>query len=216
MRFHGAASHSGVVLVAVVTLGVLALVGCGGGDGGGAGGAGVGVATATGVIRDDGSLVGIPAATVQIEQRDALTGGDGSFFIANLPAGNRTLVAAAQGYQAISAAVTLFLGDNNIGDFYLPPQLLPGRGAVTGAARSAGAAVSRAQILIGGVSGLSKPDGVFTVYNVPTGLYTLSATAPTGQAGSATVPGVQIQAGQTTDVGTLELSAGPPGPPVFP
>jgi hypothetical protein len=99
-----------------------------------------------------------------------------------------------------------------LGDVFVKPVTSAGNGAITGrVVDSNRQAVAEADIRAGLVSGRSKNDGSFAVYNVPPMTYTLLVTK--GDEMTATKPNVAVQAGQTTNVGDIVLSSGPPGPP---
>jgi hypothetical protein len=65
---------------------------------------------------------------------------------------------------------------------------------------------------IAGLTAVTGANGSFTIFNIPPGTYALTVTSADGKS-QATVPQVTVIAGQTTNVGTLELSSGPPPPP---
>lgn len=199
-------------LIAIILgLGLTVMGGCGGGGGAPGPGPG-GNATISGVVRDAGTRVGVVAATVQIGSNSTFSGANGAFTLTDVPTGSQVLVAGAAGFKTATLSVNLVRGANNIGDILLDPSLVPGRGAVTGVARAAGAPVVGATAAIAGLTALSGLDGTFTLFNVPAGTYTLTLTSSDGSSQATRSP-VVVTAGQTTNVGTIELGSGPPPPP---
>jgi hypothetical protein len=165
-----------------------------------------------GVVRDAGSKVAVVAATVQVGSKSVFTGADGTFRLEDVATGSQVLSAAAANYRTTTVTVSLAPGLNNVGSIFLSPTLQPGRGAVTGVARASGAPVAGATAAIAGLIAVTGSDGVFTIYNIPAGSYTLTLTSADGSSQATRSP-VVVRAGDTTDVGAIELGAGPPPPP---
>lgn len=191
----------------VVALTSLTLSGCGGGGGA------TGPASATGIIVADGTFTPIAGATVKIDGQTGTTDESGAFNIANLPSGEQSITVTVSGgeFQTYSSTVALLPTANDLGTIYVSPVTQASNGAVRGRVLDQNAqAVSGATIQLGLITSQSRSDGTFTVYNVPPASYTVVVTY--GDL-AASVPGVQVQAGQTTDVGDVTLSAGPPPPP---
>jgi hypothetical protein len=166
----------------------------------------------TGFVRDSGSHAAIVAATVQVGALSTTTGPTGAFTLTQVPTGTQNLLAGANKYQNKSQTISVVLGTNNLGDILLDPQQQAGRGSVKGVARSAGLGVVGGTAAIAGVTAMTGVGGSFTIFNVPPGTYTLTVQSADGLS-QATVQQVTVTAGLTTDVGTLELKSGPPGPP---
>ena len=190
----------------VASLCALALSGCGGGGGGG------GAASATGTVLADGSLAPISGASVSVAGRAATSGADGTFTVLNLPTGDQTVRATASGYQPYSGTVNLAPVLNDVGAVYMAPVTSASNGTVTGRIiDGTGRGVAGASIQLGLVSARSRTDGTFAVYDVPPMTYSLIVTGEEDR--TATMSGVTVEAGQSTDVGDVTLSSGPPGPP---
>jgi hypothetical protein len=202
----------------LVTLGsVLAIAaGCGGGDGGGGGGGGA--ATLTGQAVDDGSQQPLRNAVAQVGARTSdPTTANGVFMIAGVPTGAQTLTVTAAGHQAAQRSVALVKGANDVGIWYLPPQMDAGKGAITGRVvlASGNTPVGGAVIQSGQAMAVSRSDGTgrFTLYNIPAGMAQI--TFSDAASGAGTWRYLNVSAGSTpADIGTVTLSFGPPPPPI--
>ncbi|MBM3471773.1 MAG: carboxypeptidase-like regulatory domain-containing protein [Armatimonadetes bacterium] len=202
------------VSIAVLLAGFLAatITGCGGS------GAGGGVATVTGRVVDDGTQAPVANATARVgNTASAQTGADGRFTINDAPTGNQMLSVTAGGHDSSNVPVTLSAGQNSVGTVYLAPTLNLGRGAVTGrlVLASNNSAVSGGIVQSGTISALSRADGSgrFTLYNVPAGSAQVNFYDPSTTAGTIRF-NVPVSSGQTTDLGNVLLSFGPPPPPL--
>ena len=149
---------------------------------------------------------------MSIAGRSTTSADGGTFTLENLPTGDQTIGATLSGYQAYSATVNLAPVLNDVGAIYMAPVTSASNGAVTGRIKDdTGRGVADAAITLGLLSARSRSDGTFTVYNVPPMSYSLIVTGSDER--RATLSGVTVAAGQTTNVGDVTLSAGPPGPP---
>jgi hypothetical protein len=198
------------IIVTVLLCGLLAggLVGCGGGGEGA-------LATVTGRVVDDGSLQAIASAVVRIGSARDTTAADGSFTLTDAPTGVQTLTVSAAGHEAHQEGVNLAGGANVLGFVYVPPNLPPGTGAVTGTLTlSDGSRVGGAVVQSATASARSRADGTgrFTLYGVTPGTPQVTFADPaSGQSAWRYVP---VNAGRVSDVGQVRLSAGPPPPPL--
>jgi len=202
-------SGTGVIWAAalVVSLAALTLSGCGGGGGT------TGPASATGIIVADGTFTPIAGATVKIDGQTGTTDESGAFNLTNLASGEQPITVTVSGgqFQTYSSTVALLATANDLGTIYISPVTQASNGAVRGRVLDQNSQpVSGANIQLGLITSQSRADGTFMVYNVPPASYTMVVTY--GDL-TASVPDVQVQAGQTTDVGDVALSAGPPPPP---
>jgi hypothetical protein len=202
-----------LLLVATASIATIA-VGCGGGDGGGGGGA----ATITGQAVDDGSLQPVRNAVAEVGGKtSASTAANGVFTIAGVPTGTQTVRVTAPGHDPVQRSATLTGGSNDVGIYYLPPQVDAGKGVITGRVVSASGntPLGGAIISSGQATAVSRSDGTgrFSLYNVATG--TVQVTFSDPASGAGTWQYVTVQAGSTpTDIGTVVLSFGPPPPPL--
>jgi hypothetical protein len=199
-----------VTLVSIIGL----ASGCGGGDGGGAGG---GAATLTGQAVDDGSLQALRNAVAQVGAKTSdATSANGIFTLAGAPTGTQALTVTAPGHQPLQRSVTLTKGANDVGIWYLPPEVDSGKGAITGRVLLGSSPVGGAVISSGQVSAVSRSDGTgrFTVYNIPAGA--AQVTFSDASSGASAWRNITVTAGPTpVDIGTVTLSYGPPPPPIY-
>ncbi len=202
------------VAVLLASLGSAALIvaGCGGGAGDGGG------ATVVGQAVDDGTLQLLTGAVAEVGGKTSgATAANGVFTIAGAPTGTQTLTVTAPGHQRSQQTVVLSKGQNDVGLVYLPPNLDPGKGAVTGTVVLAGsnAPVGGAVIRCGTAMALSRSDGTgrFALYNAPVG--TVQATFTDPSSGASTWRYITVTAAATpVEIGTVTLSFGPPPPPI--
>jgi hypothetical protein len=200
-------------LITVLLAGLLAIAtaGCGGGTGGG------GVAVVTGRVIDDGTQAPIANATASVGTARAQTGADGRFTINDAPTGSQMLTVTAGGHDSSHLPMVLSSGQNTAGTVYLAPTLNPGRGAVAGkmVLASDGSAVNSGIVQSGSASALSRADGsgLFTLYNVPAGSVQVNFYDP-GSSASTIRFNIPVSSGQTTNLGNVLLSFGPPPPPL--
>lgn len=198
--------RAGLLLVLPLAL---FLFGCGGG-----GGAGPLNLIVSGIIADDGTLVGITGATVSSQGQTANTLGDGSFILYNLTQNPATLTLGAAGYQGRQEEITILGGAVNIGTLYLKPTHIGGTGIVTGQVTlNQFSAVGAIVFFDEWHTATTDQNARFTLYNVPAGNQTLTATNA-----AWTVVGykhnVPVPADGTVDAGVIDMRSGPPPPPL--
>jgi len=202
-RLRIAVSSTPLCLVLFATMVVL-LAGCGGGGGGSSTSA-----TVTGNVMDNQTLVAISGVDVKLgTMTSVLTNSSGVFTIANVSAGTLSTVFTKTGYNVLTKSVTVSGSSVNMGDLYLIPGTVSGKGHLTGYVRSSGTGVGGATVTAGGITALTKSDGSYAIYNITPGTVTATATLDelTGSV-SAT-----ITSGATTSA-NISVAIGPPGPP---
>ena len=166
---------------------------------------------------------GVMASVFVIANNDTiastLTGGDGQFTVALLPAGTYSVaVHAKAGYQdqtvagvVVAQGQTTDVGTVTLSPIPPPP---PTQGAISGQTLPSGAATAVSAMASGLLVAQVSPglDGAFTVDGLPPGSYSLQFTPASGYQAS-TLDGVSVQAGATTNVGAVTLQPVPPPPP---
>lgn len=180
----------------------LGLNGCGGG------GAGV-VRSLSGTVLDDGTLIPISGAQVRANTgQSSQTNTSGQFFLKDLGSQANSLTIARTDYQ--TTAVPIPAGSSSVGTIYLSPAILTGRGIISGRVTQAGVGAGGATLQAGGRQAESKPDGSYSIYNVPAGTQTVVALSADGEmSGSATVNVIS----QATVTANVSLTNSPPPPP---
>ena len=140
----------------------------------------------------------------------AVTDGNGSYLITNMPARSFAVYAGAEGFQISQANVTVDANQTTTQDFALTPDG-PATGTITGTVRNASNAdpIVGATVTVVGtnLSTTSGAGGTYTLSNVPAGAQNLSASA-TGFSPSQV--GVTAIGGQTV---TQNISLSPTLPP---
>ncbi|MBF0539327.1 MAG: carboxypeptidase regulatory-like domain-containing protein [Nitrospirae bacterium] len=121
----------------------------------------------------------LSGATVTCGGQSATTGSDGSYSIANIPAGNQTLSITASGYISVNRPLSISAGAN----------LYAGKDALTASNSTCsitgnvyigyinGPPLSGATVTCGGQSTTTISDGSYSIGNIPPGNQTLSITA---------------------------------------
>jgi len=205
-------------LVALLVMGLAIGLVTGCGDGGGGGTDTSGTATVTGKLLHDGLLTPVALCTAAIgSHTSARTGTNGVFSISSVPTGAQTLTVSQYYYVTSTTAVSITKPSTDVGTIYLAPRMTSGQGAITGVVMSGSAYLGGVNLAAGGQEGVSRNDGtgIFHVYGIPVSgtsqVYTVYAVDPSnGYTGSKSVT---VVAGTTTNVGTITLAYGPPGPP---
>lgn len=122
----------------------------------------------------------IAGATVSVAGTNlvALTGDDGTYELNDVPAGARTLTAAADGFSSMQAPVTVTAGQVLVRDFALQPLTGTIRGFVIDVVTFQGIAGASVTLKGTNISTVSGSDGSYTLSNVPPGAQTITASAP--------------------------------------
>ncbi len=157
--------------------------------------------TVQGTITDAATGAPLPAAVTVAETGESTTAGADGTFQLLLPAGTYTLRVEQVGYASHEVTITVADGGTTPLDAELAPS---GLGAISGTVSSGGEAVGAATVAVIGteLSATTDGEGRFTVDDVPGGTYQLEARA-VGYL-SATVDGVEVAAGEVTEV-AIEL-----------
>ncbi len=161
-------SKAHIAFAVVVITAVIAVTGCGGGK--------ALTATVTGTVLHDSDHR--PVADLQVTDNRVVTttGADGTFALELGHSGATTLYAVADGYAVEQRAVPAGAGVKDIGTFYMKPVTLPGYGNIVGIVADAGAPVQGAKVWVGGNTAVTHADGTYTLYNVPMGQRTVTAS----------------------------------------
>src|SRR5262249_17035797 len=124
--------------------------------------------TITGVVRSTASgNPPVAGATISVAGTSLSTtsGGDGSYTLANVPAGAQRLNASKTGFRTATVSVTVTAGQTVTQDISLAPNA--GAGTITGTVRNAsnGQALSGATVSVAGtnISATSGGDGSYTL-----------------------------------------------------
>jgi hypothetical protein len=166
---------------------------------------------------------GVMASVFVLQNADTvastMTASDGQFTVLLMPAGTYSLgVHPRAGYQdasvgnvVVSSGATTDVGTVSLTPIPPPP---PTTGSIAGMVAPAGVATTvSAMGAAGMVAQVSVgPDGSFTLDGLPTGSYDVQFQPGAGYQAS-TLGGVSVVAGQTTNVGTVQLVPVPPPPP---
>ncbi len=137
--------------------------------------------TVQGTVRNSANNQPIPGATISAANTSVTTtsGNDGSYTLANVPAGPQTLNASATGFTSAQVMVTVVANQTVTQNILLTP--LPVGGTVQGTVRNAsnGQPISGATIAVANtnLSTASRTDGTYALNNVPPGDQTLNASA---------------------------------------
>jgi hypothetical protein len=130
---------------------------------------------------------------------------DGTFALRLNDIGTVTIYVLGDGYEVAQREVPAGEGIKSAGTFYLKPVALPGFGHISGIVADAGAAAVGAQVWVGGNRAITDADGRYTLYNVPTGQQTV--TASTGsKSGTTSAMVISLR----TVTANIALSSGPP------
>jgi len=132
---------------------------------------------------------GSPISGVQVSDgsRIALTDALGSYTIDNVPPASYQVVASKEGYQSSSLTVTVASGGTAVANLFLSEIILPG--AITGSVTSAkdGSAIVGATVTDGAGTTTTDATGKYTIANVPSGTYQVTASKAGFQTLSLTV-----------------------------
>lgn len=200
---------TGIICVLLAVLGVVLAFTCMG-CGGGGGGEDL-TATIIGRILHDGTLAALADVTVSAGGKNTTTAPDGSFTLTGLPIGVTSISISKSGFQATTVTRTLAGGSNTLGTLYLPPNVSAAAGVVRGTVLNGSTLTAGAGLACAGVAAVSKPDGSYTLYNVPVGTQTIWAESADHTASGAKV--VTVVAGTVLTGQTVLISPGPPPPP---
>jgi len=157
------------------------------------------VGTITGTVTD--SLTGepIPTANVTANGYSATTDTDGNYNIANMPPGNYTVTASADGYKSSTKTnITVVAGQTTTLNFTLTP--LPTTGTISGVVKdsSTGDPIADAIVTANDMSATTNSSGAYVISDVPLGNYTVTASADGYK--NSTITNIAVVAGETTQV----------------
>jgi hypothetical protein len=128
----------------------------------------------TGTVAD-GNGQALSGATVSAAGLSTSSGGDGSYALNNLPAGQTTILASLTGYQPGSASVNVVAAATTAAPTIT---LISSTGAVSGAVKnSAGAPIVGASVGYGGGTTTTDSSGNYTLSGIPVGTVQLVASA---------------------------------------
>jgi hypothetical protein len=131
--------------------------------------------TLTGTVTNAATAAPIAGATVSAGTATATTNASGVYTISGLAPGTYTATATATGYASQSASVTLTAGATTTQNFALSPNPGTITGTVTSAANAA--PIAGATVSYSGGSTTTNASGQYTLANVPSGAYTVTASA---------------------------------------
>lgn len=119
----------------------------------------------------------LSGATVSSGGISSTTQANGSYSLANVPAGTQTVTASLAGYQTASQSVSVTAGGTTTANFSLTPN--PATGTVTGTITNiaTGGVLSGATVKWGTMAVSTNASGVYTISNVTSGNQTLTASA---------------------------------------
>ena len=147
--------------------------------------------TITGKVTDAATGTAVSGATVSYSGGGTTTDPDGTYTLANAPAGEHTVTYAATGLATTTRQVTVTPGGTSVVDVALsPPATVTGR--VTDA--TSGAGISGATVSVGTRTASTDGTGAYTLTGVPSGSQAVAASA-TGY--EAAVKTVNLPAGGT-------------------
>ncbi len=126
-------------------------------------------------ITDD--TIKIKEATVSVGTITTVTDNEGHYLLQNVPHGNQVLWAFASGYEKASDLVNVKPAQANKMDIPLTP--ISTEGIITGKVLDIDGNVIQkiVKVMAGGVSTTTDETGNYTLSNVPTGTYTVTASA---------------------------------------
>ena len=198
-------SRAGVGLLLLLVLAATALVGCGGGGGGVP-------LTVSGYVADAGTRSAVVGAVVSAQGQTVSTGDNGIFALTNLTTNPVMLTVGATAYQGLQQSVQVIGGALNVGTLYLAPAHTSGTGEVMGTVTSSGAPAVNVRVFNETRLARTDAQGNFTLYNVPAGPRTLTATNSDQTA--MAFASVNVPAEGTVSAGIIALKGGPPPPPI--
>ncbi|MBE0481572.1 MAG: carboxypeptidase regulatory-like domain-containing protein [Dehalococcoidia bacterium] len=144
----------------------------------------------------------IAGAVVTDGTRTAITDGNGCYSIIEVPEGTYMVTASASGYNSASQQVTVTAGGTTVANIALKMQDSFISGSVSDALT--GSAISGAVVSDGVRTTTTAADGSYTICDVPSGTYTVTAQAAGYQSASQTLT---VEGEQTT--ATLDFSLSP-------
>ncbi len=195
--------RSYVVFIVTLTFALALMSGCGGGGA-------QAVVRIVGTLLDDGSLQPVEDARVIASGVSGTTDANGAFDVADVPA-EGTVTFAATGYQNLVVTLTGRTGEVNLGEVYMTPTALAGTGTVTGTVSEVGGdPADEATVTAGDCTALTREDGSYTLYNVPSGYQKVRALSH-DRSTRATV-NVTVVAGDEVTA-DLQLGIYPPDEP---
>jgi hypothetical protein len=146
----------------------------------------------------DGNGSALSGATVSAAGLSTSSGGDGSYALNNLPAGQTTILASLTGYQPGSASVTVVAAATTAAPTIT---LISATGAISGTVKnSAGSPIVGASVGYGGGTTTTDSNGNYTLTGIPVGTVQLVASAQGFQSAtqSVTVYGGKISTANFT------------------
>jgi len=152
----------------------------------------------TGKVTHASTSAAIEGATVVVEGtgQSATTAADGTYTIADVPTGDRSVTASAEGFVAQTKTAGVTEGQPTTVDFALDPIPV---GSITGKVTNAvgGTSIAGATVLVEdtGQSAITAADGTYTITDVPTGDRSVTASADGFESQPKMVP---VNEGQTT------------------
>lgn len=158
--------------------------------------------TITGVVTNS-SGTALSGATVSSGGISATTQANGTYSLANVPAGAQTVTASLTGYQTATQSVTLTAGGTSTTNFSLTQASSTGTltGKITNIAT--GSVLSGATVKWGSMAVSTNAGGIYTISNVTSGNQSLTASATGYLARNSTV---NVVGGATATL-NIQLSA---------
>jgi hypothetical protein len=146
--------------------------------------------TITGTVTDISGTV-LSGATVSSGDISVTTQANGTYTLANVPAGMQTVTALLTGFQTATRNVNITVGGTSVANFSLTQA--PSTGTVTGKITNVatGSILSGATVKWGSMAVATNTSGVYTISHVTSGNQTLtaSATGYLARSGSVNVAG---------------------------
>jgi len=150
----------------------------------------------------DGNGAALSGAMISAAGLSTSSGEDGSYALANLPAGQTTIQASLTGFQSGSAMVTVVAGTTTAAPAIT---LVSGSGSITGNVKSStGTAIAGASVGFGGGTATTDENGNYTLTGVPVGTVQLVASASGFQSSTQSV----TVTGGNTSTANFTLTAG--------
>lgn len=138
------------------------------------------VGVVQGTVRNAANNQPIAGAAISVAGTTlvATSGGDGTYTLTDVPAGQQTLTASASGFMSAQVTVTVIANQTVTQDLSLVPVQMQ-TGTVQGIVRNAsnGQPIAGATISAGGRTATSASDGAYTLSDIPAGQQTLTASA---------------------------------------
>ena len=116
----------------------------------------------------------IEGATVMVDEYTTTTAADGTYSFLNLITGTKTITCVADGYYETSETVVIEDGITSTIDFELSGVLY---GMLEGTVTDGSAAIEGATVTVGGITGTSGSDGMYSFMNVEIGTYDVTCVA---------------------------------------